>query len=46
MSHPIIKLVVCVAQAAHWFNWDKLWKEAARVLRTDGSLAVWVRSVA
>ncbi|KAI0700292.1 S-adenosyl-L-methionine-dependent methyltransferase [Cytidiella melzeri] len=32
---------VSAAQAAHWFNWTKLWKEAARVMRTDGSLAVW-----
>jgi len=29
------------AQAAHWFDWAKLWQEAARVLRADGSLAVW-----
>ncbi|KAI0343842.1 S-adenosyl-L-methionine-dependent methyltransferase [Trametopsis cervina] len=33
--------LVSAAQAAHWFDWTKLWKEAARVLRPDGSLAVW-----
>lgn len=29
------------AQAAHWFNWPKLWKELARVMRPGGSVAVW-----
>ncbi|KAI0087202.1 S-adenosyl-L-methionine-dependent methyltransferase [Irpex rosettiformis] len=33
--------LIASAQAAHWFNWNKLWKEAARALRKDGSLAVW-----
>ncbi|KIP09387.1 hypothetical protein PHLGIDRAFT_18663 [Phlebiopsis gigantea 11061_1 CR5-6] len=33
--------LITSAQAAHWFNWNKLWKEAARVLRPTGSLAVW-----
>lgn len=32
-----------IAQAAHWFNWEKFWPEVARVLRKDGTLAVWVR---
>ncbi|CCM01784.1 uncharacterized protein FIBRA_03851 [Fibroporia radiculosa] len=30
-----------IAQAAHWFDWTRLWPEAARVLRKGGSLAVW-----
>lgn len=30
------------AQAAHWFDWGKLWPEAARVLKPGGSLASWV----
>jgi SAM-dependent methyltransferase len=31
-----------IAQAAHWFEWSKLWPEAARVLREGGSAAFWV----
>ena len=30
------------AQSGHWFDWTKVWTEAARVLATDGSLAAWV----
>ncbi|EPS95010.1 hypothetical protein FOMPIDRAFT_1025968 [Fomitopsis schrenkii] len=33
--------MVVSAQAAHWFNWGKLWPEAARVLKPGGSLASW-----
>ncbi|KAI0075590.1 S-adenosyl-L-methionine-dependent methyltransferase [Panus rudis PR-1116 ss-1] len=33
--------LIVSAQAAHWFNWQKVWKEASRVLRKDGSLAAW-----
>ncbi|OBZ78374.1 Trans-aconitate 3-methyltransferase [Grifola frondosa] len=33
--------LIIAAQAAHWFDWAKLWPEAARVLRRDGTLAVW-----
>ncbi|KAH8103353.1 S-adenosyl-L-methionine-dependent methyltransferase [Cristinia sonorae] len=33
--------LILSAQAAHWFDWNKLWREAARVLRPDGTLAVW-----
>ncbi|KAL1689513.1 S-adenosyl-L-methionine-dependent methyltransferase [Schizophyllum commune] len=29
------------AQAAHWFNWSKLWPELARVMRPGGTIAVW-----
>ena len=31
------------AQSAHWFDWSKMWPEAARVLRKGGSVAFWVR---
>lgn len=31
------------AQAAHWFDWNLLWQEAARVLSPGGTLAAWVR---
>lgn len=30
------------AQAAHWFDWQKVWPEVARVLRKDGTIAIWV----
>ncbi|KAI0795021.1 S-adenosyl-L-methionine-dependent methyltransferase [Abortiporus biennis] len=33
--------LVTSAQAAHWFNWSKLWPEISRVLRKDGSVALW-----
>ncbi|OCH88058.1 S-adenosyl-L-methionine-dependent methyltransferase [Obba rivulosa] len=33
--------LIVSAQAAHWFDWARLWPEAARVLRKGGSLAVW-----
>jgi len=33
--------MIISAQAAHWFDWKKLWPEAARVLRKSGTLAVW-----
>lgn len=33
--------LIVSAQAAHWFDWARLWPEAARVLRQDGSLAIW-----
>ncbi|KAH9919479.1 S-adenosyl-L-methionine-dependent methyltransferase [Epithele typhae] len=35
-----IDLIVS-AQACHWFDWDKFWPEAARVLRKDGMFAAW-----
>ncbi|KAK7691480.1 hypothetical protein QCA50_004879 [Cerrena zonata] len=40
MKNGDVDLIVS-AQAAHWFDWNKLWKEAGRVLRQDGSIAVW-----
>ncbi|PIL27458.1 hypothetical protein GSI_10607 [Ganoderma sinense ZZ0214-1] len=33
--------LLTAAQAAHWFNWERFWPEVARVLRKDGTLAVW-----
>ncbi|TFK50481.1 hypothetical protein OE88DRAFT_1631414 [Heliocybe sulcata] len=32
------------AQAAHWFDWEKMWQEAARVIRPGGSFAFWIYS--
>lgn len=34
---------LCIAQAGHWFDWSRMWPEAARVLRKDGTAAIWVR---
>ncbi|KAH9922130.1 S-adenosyl-L-methionine-dependent methyltransferase [Fomitopsis serialis] len=33
--------LIVSAQAAHWFDWAKLWPEAARVLKPGGTLAAW-----
>ncbi|ETW75244.1 hypothetical protein HETIRDRAFT_241537, partial [Heterobasidion irregulare TC 32-1] len=33
--------LLIAAQAAHWFDWNKMWPEAARVLRKGGSVAFW-----
>ena len=32
---------VCVAQALHWFEFERFFSEAKRVLRDDGLLVVW-----
>jgi len=32
---------VMAAQAAHWFNWTKIWPEVSRVLKSGGSAAFW-----
>ncbi|PCH37184.1 S-adenosyl-L-methionine-dependent methyltransferase [Wolfiporia cocos MD-104 SS10] len=40
LANSSIDMIVS-AQAAHWFDWAKLWPEAARVLRKNGTLAVW-----
>lgn len=37
--------LVTVAQAAHWFDLDRFYAEARRVLRPDGALALWAYSV-
>ncbi|KAL5505011.1 TMT1 [Sanghuangporus vaninii] len=33
--------LVVAAQAAHWFDWERLWLELARVLRPYGTVAIW-----
>lgn len=33
--------LITVAQAFHWFDFDKFFKEAQRVLKKNGVLAVW-----
>ncbi|MGH8049411.1 MAG: class I SAM-dependent methyltransferase [Arenimonas sp.] len=32
---------ICVAQALHWFDFERFFYEAKRVLRDDGLLVVW-----
>lgn len=36
--------LVIAAQAGHWFDWNKMWPELARVLRKNGSAAFWIYS--
>ncbi|KIM80188.1 hypothetical protein PILCRDRAFT_73389 [Piloderma croceum F 1598] len=36
--------LIIAAQAAHWFDWSKMWPEAARILRKHGSAAFWIYS--
>ncbi|KAG9237590.1 S-adenosyl-L-methionine-dependent methyltransferase [Amylocarpus encephaloides] len=36
--------MLTVAAAAHWFNMDKFWAEAAKVLKPGGTLAIWTRA--
>ncbi|KAK0442114.1 S-adenosyl-L-methionine-dependent methyltransferase [Armillaria borealis] len=36
--------LVIAAQAAHWFDYSKLWPELDRVLRPSGTVAFWVYS--
>ncbi|KAF9233621.1 S-adenosyl-L-methionine-dependent methyltransferase [Melanogaster broomeanus] len=33
--------LMIAAQAGHWFDWSTMWPEAARVLRKDGTVAIW-----
>jgi SAM-dependent methyltransferase len=33
--------LVISAQASHWFDWNELWPELARVLKKNGSAAFW-----
>jgi len=33
--------LICVAQAIHWFDLDRFYPEASRVLKTDGVFAAW-----
>jgi SAM-dependent methyltransferase len=37
--------LVTVAQALHWFELERFYREAGRVLRTGGVLAVWAYGV-
>ncbi|HEX9138988.1 MAG TPA: class I SAM-dependent methyltransferase, partial [Steroidobacteraceae bacterium] len=37
--------LVCVAQALHWFDCERFYAEARRVLRPNGLLAVWCYGV-
>ncbi|PPQ95788.1 hypothetical protein CVT26_015888 [Gymnopilus dilepis] len=34
--------LLVAAQAAHWFDWSKVWPETFRVLRRGGTAAFWV----
>ncbi|KAH7890650.1 S-adenosyl-L-methionine-dependent methyltransferase [Phlebopus sp. FC_14] len=36
--------LVIAAQAAHWFDWSRMWPELARILRKGGSAAFWIYS--
>ncbi|KAF9787974.1 S-adenosyl-L-methionine-dependent methyltransferase [Thelephora terrestris] len=33
--------LVIAAQSSHWFNWDKVWPEIARVLKPSGTASIW-----
>ncbi|KAF9874745.1 hypothetical protein CkaCkLH20_07882 [Colletotrichum karsti] len=33
--------LVVAGQAAHWFNYDKVWPQLARVVKSGGTLAFW-----
>jgi len=37
--------LVAVAQAAHWFDLDRFYAEARRVLKADGLIALWTYSL-
>lgn len=42
-SHQSLSAYILVeAQAAHWFDWSKVWPETSRVLRKNGTAAFWV----
>jgi len=43
LENESVDLVVA-AQAAHWFDWNTLWPEVARVLRPSGTIAFWTYS--
>ncbi|KAF8962067.1 S-adenosyl-L-methionine-dependent methyltransferase [Flammula alnicola] len=34
--------LLIAAQAAHWFDWNKVWPEMSRVLRPGGTAAFWI----
>jgi len=33
--------LICIAQALHWFDYDRFWPEVKRVLKPDGVFAAW-----
>ncbi|KAF8555275.1 S-adenosyl-L-methionine-dependent methyltransferase [Imleria badia] len=33
--------LMIAAQSGHWFDWSQMWPEVARVLRKDGTFAIW-----
>jgi ubiquinone/menaquinone biosynthesis C-methylase UbiE len=37
--------LITVAQALHWFDFDRFYTEARRVLRPDGVIAVWAYGI-
>lgn len=38
--------LIVAAQAAHWFDHDRFYREVRRVLRADGALAIWTYGLA
>ncbi|KAH8815271.1 S-adenosyl-L-methionine-dependent methyltransferase [Xylogone sp. PMI_703] len=36
--------LICAAMAAHWFDMNKFWSEAAKVLKPGGTVALWTLS--
>ncbi|KAH0828843.1 hypothetical protein J3R83DRAFT_3313 [Lanmaoa asiatica] len=40
LSEGSVDLMIA-AQAGHWFDWSRMWPEVARVVRKDGTVAVW-----
>ncbi|PPQ92736.1 hypothetical protein CVT25_015357 [Psilocybe cyanescens] len=34
--------LIVAAQAAHWFDWSKVWPDTHRVLRSGGTAAFWI----
>jgi ubiquinone/menaquinone biosynthesis C-methylase UbiE len=43
LENDSVDLIVS-SQASHWFDWNKFWPEAARVLRSGGTTAHWIYS--
>ncbi|PPR00682.1 hypothetical protein CVT24_000970 [Panaeolus cyanescens] len=37
-----VDLLIAAAQSAHWFDWEKVWKEAHRILSPGGTIAFWI----
>lgn len=42
MMEVSVYKIIPLAQAAHWFNYEKLWPQLARILRKEGTVAFWV----